>query len=503
MKKRVWSIVAVLCCSLGARAQGGSESLPKADTAFNRGYFVVRGTSVNKPEKTETWQLAVTDYIHNRTYDVPVAANGAFERKIPVTDIQDAYLYLGDAVTVFTCPGDTLSVFFDWNEPLETLRVEGTTPERNRELALCLELYRKYRKRGLALSDFRARENVSMTASELEPVKSYYEDRTKAIRVFVAEHGPVPRERKFLEDTYYEVLYQGAANTQWLDPLVYGCGVTSSGDLHESGGRYLPAYRVLRPELFRESAIYRQFLEFFYVYSTTECLNRFLDVTRQEDFSDRMIRQFRCTWGMIAAPLLRDWMIARDLMKGYPYTPFDRMEPLYREFERICETPAFFSELSGVREQYVRFRPGSSAPDFEFPDTAGNTVRLSDFRGKLVYLDFWGTFCGPCIAQFSHLPALHGKYKDYEKEIAYVYVCVDTGGKRWKDAVERHGLQGVNLSGEGWENNPWVKAYGVEGIPQYVLIDREGKIIEYGCAMPSQLLGAGENVLDRALGRQP
>ena len=135
---------------------------------------------------------------------------------------------------------------------------------------------------------------------------------------------------------------------------------------------------------------------------------------------------------------------------------------------------------------------GNPAPDFELSDENGKKVRLSDLRGKIVYMDFWAPWCRPCIDEFKNYKnKLYEKYKDYD--ICYVYICVDGSSEQWKKQIQDHNLKGINLMAEGWESNPVCKAYNVLGIPHYVLIDKNGIIVDSKCDRPSQILKGGES----------
>jgi hypothetical protein len=78
---------------------------------------------------------------------------------------------------------------------------------------------------------------------------------------------------------------------------------------------------------------------------------------------------------------------------------------------------------------------------------------------------------------------LHSRYKD--KPIVFVNICVDSDEKAWKKSLGELNLDGVNLIAEGWTGNPVCKAYHIEGIPHYCLIDKDGRIINDAGPTPS------------------
>lgn len=120
---------------------------------------------------------------------------------------------------------------------------------------------------------------------------------------------------------------------------------------------------------------------------------------------------------------------------------------------------------------------GKPAPDFTQPDTAGKAVKLSDFRGKYVLLDFWASWCIPCREENPNVVSAYQKYHD--KGFTVLSVSLDQPGKRaaWLNAIHQDGLSWTQVADLQFWNNAAARLYGIQAIPQNFLIDQEGKII--------------------------
>jgi len=120
---------------------------------------------------------------------------------------------------------------------------------------------------------------------------------------------------------------------------------------------------------------------------------------------------------------------------------------------------------------------GAVAPDFTQNDPDGKPVKLSDFRGKYVLIDFWASWCSPCRQENPNLVKAYAQFKNKNFEILGVSLDNPNAETAWLNAIERDRMTWTQVSDlQGWKNQAAL-LYGVEGIPQNFLIDPKGVII--------------------------
>jgi peroxiredoxin len=146
-----------------------------------------------------------------------------------------------------------------------------------------------------------------------------------------------------------------------------------------------------------------------------------------------------------------------------------------------------------------RLKVGAAAPDFTTQDIAGKDVKLSDYRGKVVILDFWATWCGPCMASMPHTQEVAAKYKD--QGVVVLGSCTSDTRAKYEAWVKSNQATypDILFSHDKAERSPdraSRKLFGVEGIPTQFIIDREGKVADIVVGYLK-----GEAILDGALAK--
>ena len=147
--------------------------------------------------------------------------------------------------------------------------------------------------------------------------------------------------------------------------------------------------------------------------------------------------------------------------------------------ERITKTTDSWLERKTAVDNMPK--EGEPAIDFNYPDIEGNEFSLSSFKGDLVYVDVWATWCGPCKAEIPSLQKLESDY--HGKDITFMSVSVDTDKEAWQKMVAEKELGGVQLWADGWSKI--TKDYAIFGIPRFLLFDAKGNVISTNAPRPS------------------
>ncbi|SFG67898.1 TlpA family protein disulfide reductase [Pedobacter insulae] len=132
----------------------------------------------------------------------------------------------------------------------------------------------------------------------------------------------------------------------------------------------------------------------------------------------------------------------------------------------------------------AKFRPGAEAINFTYPDRSGTMISLGDFKGKIVLVDVWATWCGPCIAEIPFLKKLEEEFHDKNVVFLSVSTDVEKDKEKWKKFISDKRLGGIQLFANGGSSTI-SKVYHISGIPRFMLFDKNGHIIDVDSPRPS------------------
>ncbi|MCF0063826.1 TlpA family protein disulfide reductase [Dyadobacter chenwenxiniae] len=156
---------------------------------------------------------------------------------------------------------------------------------------------------------------------------------------------------------------------------------------------------------------------------------------------------------------------------------------------RLKKEPAYSLYEPQVEKKYAilkKLAPGNPAPPISGVTPDGKTRSLADLKGKVVYVDVWATWCGPCIAEFPASKQLQKSFAGNDN-VVFLYVSIDNKQQGWKNYLEANkDLKGlhINISDEGAFKR-FLESYQSASIPKYILVDKEGKLADVNAPRPS------------------
>lgn len=194
----------------------------------------------------------------------------------------------------------------------------------------------------------------------------------------------------------------------------------------------------------------------------------------------------------IADAEVTDERCRKALMSYIPYI-FQMSGPSKADIDRFM---AEFSEFAKENPQLIEstkrqlvpkpvIAQGSELPyDPVLTKPDGSKVRLSDLRGKFTYIDIWATWCGPCCMEIPHLEKLADHFAD-NGNVQFLSISTDTDKDAWLKKLEQDKPAWPQYILEGEENDNFMKAMGITGIPRFIMLDKEGRIYEADAIRPS------------------
>ena len=171
------------------------------------------------------------------------------------------------------------------------------------------------------------------------------------------------------------------------------------------------------------------------------------------------------------------WFLARYLIHKVKINESEGLawvQSKWEEFQQINPHPEYTEAVQAVLDEALKLQPGQPAPDFTLYALDGKPVSLSQFKGQVVLLDFWASWCGPCIGDLPHLRKIKEKTAGWP--VVFVNLSLDEDEAAWREAIDKHAIEGVHVrAGSG---SDVAKSYQVMGIPSYYLVDSQGLIVK-------------------------
>ncbi|WP_164123342.1 MULTISPECIES: TlpA family protein disulfide reductase [Sphingobacterium] len=238
---------------------------------------------------------------------------------------------------------------------------------------------------------------------------------------------------------------------------------------HPEVGNVTPFHKEILQEKLLDSSILK--LPYAWRY-----LNSYSSVKRSHILKNNQVNFVNYVLEQISDTELKSQYLLKELEKQKNADSYNAFFAKYNSYFQTVEQK---NTAQNIGAPLMSLEKGSPAINFIYPDINGNAVSLSDFKGKVVVLDVWATWCGPCIAE---VPALQKLEKDFErKDVVFMSVSVDAKRQKWETYVNEKKLTGVQL----WGDHSIMNNYKFDRIPRFMVFDKEGKIVSVDAPRPS------------------
>lgn len=163
------------------------------------------------------------------------------------------------------------------------------------------------------------------------------------------------------------------------------------------------------------------------------------------------------------------------------------LETIYKRYITESKNSLFLPTVQKSHDKWLAIEPGKPAPDFTGVTLDGKKIALSDLKGKVVYMDVWATWCGPCKTEFPHSKTVKKSFEGNEN-VVFLYLSIDQNIDAWKKmvAADSNVPKGVHINQQQKKQPDAIwESYHIWGVPRYVLINQKGQIVQTHAPRPS------------------
>jgi len=235
------------------------------------------------------------------------------------------------------------------------------------------------------------------------------------------------------------------------------------------------------------------YLEFPYIlwrtqYMKTGNISNYDRLSLRFEFCRSKLKGTTLDYGMF-------WCFYRLLSGKLDSTIFSIAEKQLKDFKEFVVDKRFLEIATKLYQTKLAMSEGNAAPNFTLPDLTSKNISLADFKGKTVYMEFTGTWCGPCRKEIPYIKELQKKCKN-NPDIQFLTVWLEGATPdMWVKYVQSTGLDGAHVYSKDQFAGVVPKLYQISGVPAFMIIDKNGNV-----AMPSAKRPSEDGVYEELMG---
>lgn len=377
---------------------------------------------------------------------IDVNTNGTFDDTLVIKEGNFTFYDTKESTAMYLAPGYRLDISLDGKEFDETLKYSGIGEKPNNFNA---SYFLFNEKNAIDSETYKKMENQEYFDYEL---------KTHASLMKLLNESEIENEQ-FIESQADKFRFQMLNNLITKLGEDYFAGKTK-GIITQYLDSEIDKIDFKDSVMFASNNDYRYFLSSYFVAGLTSG-----DLKTLELYNEELLE-------------MQKKSIVTTLKRGISFYNMEKLDLYYQTYVKLASNDKGINRIKEKYDRIKTLKKGSPSPSFNYPDSSGKNISLESLKGKLVYVDVWATWCGPCKAQIPFLKQLEEKYR--EEDIAFVSLSIDQlkNISKWKDMIVDKQLEGIQIIADKAWRSKFVTDYVIEGIPRFILIDKDGNLMD-------------------------
>lgn len=413
-------------------------------------------------EGSDTLILAISDFLVQDTPDTIVVENGKFSHTLLLDHPTYFYLMVGEKVKmIFLAPGYTLDIAIHSTDSITDFTFSGKGNVENNTLQQITQELDQF--------DYNNMEKIPFIRIP-HYVDSLFNAFTQNFNTSIKRKKIDPIyvnfQRKYFEFNGAMLKTYFGLKNQVEDPLYF----KFIDNLEMNNCQYLGI------------PVFRWFQDYYIEYQVEKKLAS-MDSTQKNNPEVRLKSKFEVI-SQYQNEKIEEYLIFSSLKQVIEYEGVEGFDLVRSYYEDFVKQDKFRKCIQEQLQKKLLIAKGKPAFNFTCLDLNGKEVRLQDLKGKVLFIDFWATWCKPCIEENPYFIALSNEYK--EKGIQFISISLDDEKNldEWKKAIKNTRYITHLRTQDGWSKE-LTDAFQIKGIPTYIIIDQNGNIVDATAPRPS------------------
>ena len=429
------------------------------DTTEKRQYAVLIGSLQNNTDSVLIF------YFEDNSDTIQLSKKNDFRFQIDTKKPVYGYFRINKkTITVFLSPGDSVEMYADVNR-LDEISFSGIGAEEN---IFLMKLLAQRSKNEINYEEWFSLEEknfIQKSDSAYKAQLAYLEKLKKQFSKLNTNFINTEKARIFYVFAESRIAYEraqvySASSNQKLSPSFYD--FQKEINLNDSTMIFIPEYQIFL-KTYLDKKLYEKGENY-------------------ETMNDLIKAEFNIILSEMKQQKIKNYLLHSAFKDHLQFNGLDGVNDLLLLYEKHNTNKKNKEEINAIVKKWQQLLPGEAAPEIVLPDVEGKMYSLKDFKGKYVFIDFWATWCYPCRREIPYLAKLFKEFAS--KNIVFMSISIDKEKEAWMQMLKKEKMPWLQL--HSTPNAKLLQDYQIYSIPRFVLIDKEGKIINAKAPAPSE-----------------